>query len=226
MESVMNDTSVVSATIEAAKALAVVSVSGRQQAADLWDAIRAFRKQAEAQKEEVCRPLKSAWDQSKVPFDTFVKECQGHEATLQRKMSDWDREQEQFARKVQAEIQAKIDAVNAKRIAKAEAKGIEPVLRVAPIVEGPAKSIETQAGTTQNRSSRTCFGIKNAVDNEDIRSNDPRIKDIMSLAPHLCIFDWVAFRKMASTGFFDGHEQVTQRNEFIYTQRAGHGDHH
>src|SRR5574338_563813 len=150
--------------IDEAKALAISSVSSRQRAADLWDALRAFRKQAEGKKEEVCRPLKTAWDEAKKPFDEFIKECQGYESQLQTKMGAWDREQDRLAREEQAKIQKKIDEQNAKRIEKAEAKGVEPVLKVAPVVQAPPKSIETQAGTKQTRT------VKKVYEANDLKS--------------------------------------------------------
>lgn len=85
--------------IDEAKTLTVSTVSARQRAADLWDAIRAFRKQEEAQKETVCRPLKTAWDDGEGAVRSFIKECQGYETRLQGLMSAWDREQDTQARR-------------------------------------------------------------------------------------------------------------------------------
>ena len=192
--------------IQEATALAVQTTSARQRAADLWDAIRAFRKQAEAQKEDVCRPLKTAWDDAKKPFDAFVKECQGHEATLQQKMAAWDREQDRIAREEQAKIQAKIDAANAKVIQKAEAKGVEPVLKVAPVVQAPPKSIETQAGTTQSRSVRKVYKPK---------ALDQLMKDF----PQLFVLDMPKFNALAKTGMLDGRADVEIVEEYVYSQR-------
>ena len=206
-------------TIDEAKALTVQTVSARKRAADLWDAIRAFRKQAEAQKEEVCRPLKTAWDNAKVPFDTFVKECQGHESTLQQKMSAWDREQERIAREEQAKIQAKIDAQNAKRIEKAEAKGEEPVLKVAPIVQAPPKSIETQAGTTQSRSTKKVYKIKQHADMENIHAGLHTVSKLVADFPQLFVLDKVKFNGVAKTGMLDGHPCVEMTEEYVYSQR-------
>lgn len=208
--------------IQEATALAVRNQSGRQRAADLWDAIRAFRKQAEGQKEEVCRPLKTAWDEAKVPFDAFIKECQGHESTLQRKMSEWDRAQEQLARAEQAKIQAKIDAENAKRIEKAEAKGIEPVLKVAPVVQAPPKSIETQAGTTQSRSVKKVYKIKNgplSAAPTGWDASSPAIAQLLKDYPALFVLDSVKFNALAKTGMLDGHPCVEMTEEYVYSQR-------
>jgi hypothetical protein len=208
---------------EAVTALAVKTQSARQQAADLWDAIRAFRKQAEAQKEETCRPLKVAWEQGKAPFDAFVKECQGHEATLQQKMGAWDREQERIAREEQAKIQAKIDAENAKRIEKAEAKGVEPVLKVAPVVQAPPKSVETQAGTTQTRSVKKSYRLKGVTDSEwngVLRANHPRCAELLASNPGVFILSEPAFNKLAATGALDNLPYIEVREEYIYTQRG------
>ena len=206
--------------IEEAKALTVQTQSNRQRAADLWDAIRAFRKQAEAQKETVCRPLKTAWDDAKVPFDTFVKECQGHEATLQGKMSVWDRDQERLARIEQARLQAIVDKANAKIEAKAEAKGIEPVLKVAPVVQAPPRNIETQAGTTQSRSVKKVYGIKGDVSKAmAFDASSPFVSELLKLYPALFVLDRVKFNALAKTGMLDNHPNVEMTEEYVYSQR-------
>jgi hypothetical protein len=174
--------------IEEATALAVQTTGARQRAADLWDAIRAFRKQAEAQKEEVCRPLKTAWDDAKKPFDAFVKECQGHESALQAKMAAWDREQDRLAREEQAKDLAEV------------------TLKVAPIVQAPPKSIETQAGTTQSRSVRKVYKPK---------STDQLMKDF----PQLFVLDMPKFNALAKTGMLDGRADVEIAEEYVYSQR-------
>lgn len=194
------------AVIEESKALAVQTVSARQRAADLWDAIRAFRKQAEGQKEDVCRPLKTAWEEAKVPFDSFIKECQGHEASLQKKMGEWDREQDRIAQEEQAKIQAKIDADNAKRIAKAEEKGVEPVLKVAPVVQAPPKAIETQAGTKQVRTVKKVYVAK---DHASLMKDFPQLFDL----------NLPKFNNLAKTGMLDGRKDVEIKEEFVYSQR-------
>ena len=193
--------------ISEANALTVQTLSNRQRAADLWDAIRVFRKQAEAQKEEVCRPLKTAWDSAKVPFDSFVKECQGHESTLQQKMGAWDREQDRLAKIEQDRLQAITDKANTKIIVKAEAKGIEPVLKVAPVVQAPPKSIETQAGTTQSRSTRKVYKPTNLF-------------TLMRDFPSLFSLDMPKFNAMAKTGLLDNRPDVSVTEEYVYSQRS------
>ena len=193
----------------------------RQRAADLWDAIRAFRKQAEAQKEEVCRPLKTAWDSAKVPFDNFVKECQGHEAVLQKAMGTWDREQEARARAEQDRLQAIADKANAKIEAKAEAKGIEPVYKVAPIVVPPPRRIETQAGTTQTRSTKKVYRIKDIA---GIRPTGydaamPIMAQLLKDYPALFVLDQVRFNALAKTGMLDNHSCVEVTEDYVYSQR-------
>lgn len=206
-----------SLSIQTAKELIVKSVPDRKMAADLWDALRSFRKQAEAQKEEVCRPLKTAWDSAKVPFDTFVKECQGHESTLQGKMSAWDREQDRLARIEQARLQAITDKANAKIEAKAEAKGVEPVLKVAPVVQAPPKSIETQAGTTQSRSTRKVYKIKSMA--SPLHAGLPEMAQLLKDFPKLFELNLVAFNALGKTGMLDGHPCVEITEEYIYSQR-------
>lgn len=200
-----------------ATGLTVKGVSDRQRAADLWDALRAFRKQAEAQKEEVCRPLKTAWDDAKKPFDAFVKECQGHETALQAKMSAWDREQDRLAREEQAKIQAKIDAQNAKAIEKAEKKGLEPVLKVAPVVQAPPKSIETQAGTKQTRTVKKVREIKGTQ--SEYTAQDAAVAQLLKDYPALFVLDRVRFNKLAATGMLDAHPCVEVKEEYVYSQR-------
>ena len=193
-------------TIDEAKSLAVLTLSARQRAADLWDAIRAFRKQAEAQKEETCRPLKQEWEDAKKPFDAFVKECQGHEATLQQKMSAWDREQDRLARIEQDRLQAIVDKKNEKILAKAEEKGLEPVLKVAPVVQAPPKSIETQAGTTQSRSTRKVYTPKD-------------LTTLMRDFPQLFELSMPKFNALAKTGMLDNRADVEITTEYVYSQR-------
>jgi len=205
-------------TIVQVNGLVVKDVPGRKLAADLWDAIRAFRKQAEGQKEEVCRPLKTAWDSAKVPFDTFIKECQGHESTLQGKMSAWDREQDRLARVEQERLQAIVDKANAKIEAKAESKGIEPVLKVAPVVQVPPKSIETQAGTTQSRSMRKVYKIKGGL--LDVDASFPGVAELLKQYPQLFELNRTKFNKLAATGMLDNHPNVEITEEYVYSQRS------
>ncbi len=209
--------------ITRANKLRVLSAPTRKDAAELWDFIRTARKQAEGRKEEVCRPLKTAWDEAKKPFDAFVKECTEAEGKLQKVMGDWDREQDRLARIEQAKIQAKIDAENAKKLAKAEAKGqdvSEVVLKVAPVVQAPPKAIETQAGTTQQRIEKTVYGIKGVVADETVRANHSAVAALLAQQPALFTFDWVAFRKLASTGMLDAVSGVEKRTEYVYSQRS------
>ena len=203
--------------ITEAKGLTVQTISARQRAADLWDAIRAFRKQAETQKETVCRPLKTAWDDAKVPYDAFIKECQGHESTLQGKMSAWDREQDRLARIEQDRLQAIADKANAKIIQKAEVKGVEPVLKVAPVVQAPPKSIETQAGTTQSRSTRKVYKIKSMAGT--VHAGLPEVAQLLKDFPKLFELNMPAFNKLGGTGMLDGHPCVTITEEYVYSQR-------
>lgn len=207
------------AIIEQANALTVKTASDRQMAADLWDSLRAFRKKAEAQKENVCRPLKTAWDQAKVPFDDFVKECQGHETRLQGLMSAYDREMDRLARIEQDRLQAIVDKQNAKIEAKAEAKGIEPVLKVAPVVQAPARVLETQAGTKQQRTEKVVYGIKDCLD-VGVNADNPKVAKLLAAYPFLFELNWVAFRKLASTGMLDSISCVEQRKDYVYSQRS------
>lgn len=197
-------------SLEQAKALTISTVSGRQLATEIWDALRAFRKQAEAQKEEVCRPLKTAWDEAKKPFDLFVKECQAHESALQAKMSAWDREQERIARVEQEKLQAKIDAKNAKLLAKAEEKGkdlSEVALKVAPVVQAPPKSMTTHAGTTQTRSVRKVYEPTNTA-------------TLMKDFPQLFDLNMALFNALAKTGILDNRPDVKITEEYVYSQRS------
>ena len=198
------------ALLETASTLTVKVAADRKKAADLWDAIRAFRKQEEANKETTCRPLKAAWDAAKVPFDEFIKKCEAAEKKMQAAMSEWDREQDRLARIEQAKIQAKVDAENAKKLEKAEAKGkdvSEVVLKVAPVVQAPPKSIETQAGTTQSRT------VKKVYEPKDLAS-------LMKAFPNLFDLNMPRFNALAKTGMLDGRADVTIREEYIYTQRS------
>lgn len=198
------------ATFSQATLLTIKNMSARTLATELFDAIRAFRKQSEAQKEEVCRPLKDEWERTKKPFDDFKKECETHEAALSRKMAEWDREQERLAREEQARIQAKIDAENAKKIAKAEEKGLdvsEVVLKVAPVVQEPAKTVETQAGTKVTRTVKKVYTPTNLV-------------TLMRDYPQLFDINMARFNALAKSGVLDGREDVKVSEEFVYAQRG------
>ena len=210
--------------MEQAKTLTVSTVSSRQLATDLFDAIRAFRKQEEELKEEVCRPLKDAWESKKVPFDEFIKACKTHESALQQKMSAYDTEQDRLARIEQAKIQAKIDADNKRKLEQAQAKGkdvSEVVLKVAPVVQSQPKTVTTQAGTQLTRVAKTVYGIRGAVENEDLTAKDPRVKALLEDFPNLFCFNWTAFRKVASTGMLNQYTQVEQRTEYDYRKVGG-----
>lgn len=198
------------AVMEQAKGLVVQGQAARKQAADLWDALTAFKKQADDQKEEVCRPLKTAWEDAKKPFDDFVKECKEHLAELSKKMAEWDREQDRLARIEQAKIQAKIDAQNAKALAKAEAKGTdvsEVVLKAAPVVQAPAKSITTQAGTKQVRQTKKVYTAKN-------------LATLMRDFPQIFDLNQAKFNKLGAAGMLDGREDVEITEEYVYSQRG------
>ena len=193
-------------TIAQAKSLTVKSVSDRQLAANLWDAIRAFRKKEEEEKETHCRPLKTAWDNAKAGHDAFIKECQGYETRLQGMMSAWDREQDRLARLEQERLQAITDKKNEKIIAKAEEKGVEPVLKQAPVVQAPAKSIETQAGTTQTRSTKKVYTPTN-------------LSTLMRDFPQLFDLNIPKFNALAKTGMLDTRDDVKVSEEYVYSQR-------
>jgi hypothetical protein len=213
------------ALLETANALTVKVATDRQKAADLWDAIRAFRKQEEANKETTCRPLKTAWDNAKVPFDEFIKKCEAAEKKMQAAMSEWDREQDRLAKIEQAKIQAKIDAENAKKIAKAEEKGkdvSEVVLKVAPVVQAPPKSIETQAGTKQHRISKKSYHVKGEKDGEVLQwdASMKPVADLLKRFPELFVLDRVRFNALAKTGMLDTHVNVSIEETFVYAQRG------
>lgn len=203
-------------TIAQVTAVVVTTPAARQLAADLWDALRAFRKQTEQQKEEVCRPLKTAWDTAKVPYDEFIKECLGHESALQKKMGEWDREQERLAREEQARLQAKIDKQNEKAIAKAEEKGIEPVLKVAPVVQAPPKSLDTQAGTKQVRQTVKKWTISGLSPEQvaKLPASDPRLKEV----PREClVVDQVKVNALVKIGLQPACVDI--HDEYVYSQR-------
>lgn len=206
-------------TFEQAMALTVKTISARQLATELFDAIRAFRKQSESQKEDICRPLKDEWERVKKPYDDFKKECEAHESALQRKMGEWDREQDRLAREEQAKLQAKIDAQNAKIVQKAEAKGIEPVLKVAPVVQSQPKTVMTQSGTKQTTSKRKCYDIKGDIASKVFTAADVAVAQLLKDFPALFVLDRTKFNKLCSTGMLDNHPNVVIREEYIYSQR-------
>lgn len=201
--------------------LVVRTASDRQTAANLWDALRAFRKQAADQKEERCRPFKTAWEQAKNPFDLFARECEVHETKLRVKMNDWDRAQIFLAEKEQARLQAKTDAANAKIQAKADEQGIEvSLLKVAPVVAMPPKSITTQAGTTQTRRTHKVWTIGGLGPDAvmKIPASDPRLIDV----PRECLrVEPTAINCLVRVGMAPSCVVVVE--EYSYTQRGGGG---
>lgn len=207
-----------------ANALVVRTPSDRQLAADLWSAISGFENDAEKRKEEACRPLKTAWDNARKPFNEFIKECMSAKAKLKTVMSDWDKEQARLSQIEQAKIQAKIDAQNMKLLEKAKAKGVDPhdvVLKAAPVVAEPPKNLTTQDGAVQSSAKRITYGIEGALDNDELTAIDLRVSPLLEKFPTLFKFDWVLFRKIASTGILDNVPGVERREEFSYRRMGG-----
>lgn len=197
------------ALVRRSESLVVNTPPTRQDAASLWDLIRTARKQEEANKETTCRPLKTAWDAAKVPFDEFIKKCEAAEKKMQVAMSEWDREQDRLASIEQAKIQAKVNAKNAKKLEKAESKGkdiSEVVLKVASVVQAPPKSIKTQAGTTQTRIPKKVYKPRD-------------LKSLMAAFPSLFDINMPLFNALAKTGILDGRADVEITDEYIYAQR-------
>jgi hypothetical protein len=201
----------------------IASPAARQQAATDWDTIRSLRKLAEQIKEVECRPLKDLWETAKAPFDTFKKLCEAAETMLQAKMSAWDREQDRLARIEQEKLAKKIAEQNAKAMEKAEAKGLEPVLKATPIVEGPAKSVETGQGTVQTRSTKTVYTIKGLEPGEelkDLKGDDPRVAELLASWPSLFDLNPTRFKKAAEAGLLAKAACVEARQEYTYSQRS------
>lgn len=209
------------ALIARATSITVSNPPTRQDAATLWSLIRTARKTTEVQQSMVCDPLKAAYEAARQPYLELRKECEAWESRLQAAMAAFDMEQDRLARVEQARLQAIVDRANAKIEAKAEAKGEEAVLRVAPVVPMPPKSMATQAGTTQGRTTKTVYGIVGAAQNEDMNMTDPRVLALVAAWPSLFELNWVLFRKIASTGMLDQVVSVMKRAESVYTQRAG-----
>lgn len=207
--------------IEQAKALSRVDNDvNRQIAADLWDAIRAFRKQAEAEKERVCRPLKTAWDEARQPFDAFIKECEGHERRLEEVMAAYDLELRRQAEEKQRKIVAKIEAQNQRALEKAAAKGVEPPpLKPIPVVTTPPASIKTQAGTVQTAKTVTVYSLAGVETDELVRANDARVAELLKTAPSVFVLDWPSFRTLAKSGALDGVAGVEKKEAIVYEQR-------
>lgn len=194
------------ALIVKAGAVKVISAPTREDAATLWSLIRTARKEAEIEQDQVCGPLKAAYEEARKPYLDLRKECEAWEARLQSAMGAYDREQERIAREEQAKIQAKIDKQNAKAVEKAEAKGVEPVLKVAPVVQAPPKSLDTQAGTKQTRTVKNVYIPKNSA-------------TLMRDFPQLFVLDMAKFNAAARAGLLDGRPDVEVKEEYIYSQR-------
>jgi len=207
--------------VESAGELIIRNTTGRKEAGDIWDAIRGFRKQAEEQKEEVCRPFKSAWEETKKPFDDFMKECKEKEALLQRLMSDWDREQLRMQREEQALLQELADKENQRRRLDAEMMPEVPPapLVVVPIVPVKPKTVETIAGTKQTSTVKKIYAVKDAQGAERIHAGLKFCAGLLKDFPNLFVLDQVAFNQLAKTGLLDGRDDVTITETIIYTQR-------
>jgi hypothetical protein len=203
-ESVVTETK---ALISRATAIKVSNPPTRQDAATLWSLIRTARKATEAEQDRICGPLKKEYEDKRRPYLELRKECESWETRLQAAMAAFDREQDRLARLEQERLQAIIDKKNEKIVAKAEEKGIEPVLKVAPVVQAPPKSIETQAGTTQTRTTKKVYKPTN-------------LATLMKDFPQLFSIDMPKFNALAKTGILDGRADVSITEEYIYTQRS------
>ena len=213
-ESVVDDTK---ALISRATAIKVSNPPTRQDAATLWSLIRTARKATEKEQDIVCGPLKTEYETKRQPYLDLRKECESWETRLQAAMSAFDREQDRLARIEQDRLQAIVDKQNAKIEAKAEAKGIEPVLKVAPVVQTPPKSIETEAGTTQSRSTKKVYKVKGGL--LDVDASFPGVAELLKQYPQLFVLDRVKFNKLAATGMLDNHPNVEMVEEYVYSQR-------
>lgn len=160
--------------------LTVKTAPDRQAAADLWDAIRAFRKQEEERKKQDCDPLKAAWEAKKAPFDAFINECKTYEARLQIVMAQWDREQVRLALEQQESINKQVEAQNAKIQAKADAQGVQALLKVPREVDAPQRVIPTQAGMKQVRQTVKRWKIKDLLPEqiEDLHADHPLLTEM------------------------------------------------
>lgn len=194
----------------------------RQDAATLWSLIRTARKQTEAEQDLVCGPLKSTYEDARKPYLELRKECESWETRLQAAMASWDREQDRLARVEQDRLQAIVDKANAKIEAKAEAKGIEPVLKVAPVVQAPERNITTQAGSVQGRSSKKVYHIKGEKDGEALvwDASCQSVAQLLKDYPALFVLDRVKFNGVAKTGMLDTNSNVWIEEIFVYTQRG------
>lgn len=200
--------------------MTVTTAPTRQDAATLWSLIRTNRKECEIEKSLICDPLKKAYEDVRQPYLDNIKECEKWERRIHDSMSAWDRVQEQMARVEQARLQAITDLANAKIEAKAEAKGIEPIYKIAPIVQVPPVSIVTQAGTTQGRSTRKVYSIKGeSAGGESLDACSPSVAPLLASYPALFVLDMVKFNALAKTGMLDSHPCVVMTEEYVYTQR-------
>lgn len=185
--------------IRAREIARITSADQRKLAADLWDALRGARKQAEAEKETVCRPLKQAWEQAKKPYDQYIRDCEDAERKLQSVMAAYDLELRRQAEEEQRKLAAKIEAQNQRRLEKAEARGeAPPPLKPIPIVPTPPKSIETQAGTTQTAVVSVEYGLPGRQDGDNVTAAD--VPELARACPSLFRLHWPSFKAAAKAG--------------------------
>jgi hypothetical protein len=197
----------------------VTSADQRKLAADLWDALRGARKQAEAEKEQVCRPLKQAWESAKKPYDAYIKDCEDAERKLQSVMAAYDLEMRRQAEEEQRKLAAKIEAQNQRRLERAEAKGeVPPPLKPIPIVPPPPKSIETQAGTTQTAVVSVEYGLPGRQDGDNVTAAD--VPELARACPSLFRLHWPSFKSAAKAGVIP-KGLYEERETISYRQRGG-----
>jgi hypothetical protein len=197
----------------------VTSADQRKLAADLWDALRGARKQAEAEKEQVCRPLKQAWETAKKPYDLYIRDCEAAEKNLQAAMAAYDLAMRRQAEEEQRKLAAKIEAQNQRRLEKAEAKGeMPPPLKPIPIVPQPPKSIETAAGTTQTAVVTVDYGIPGATDGDCLTAAD--LPELAKACPGLFRLHWPSFKAAAKAGVIP-KGLYEERETISYRQRGG-----
>jgi len=196
--------------------LTVKTAPDRQAAADLWDAIRAFRKQEEERKKLECDPLKDAWETRKAPFDAFISQCKTYETRLQVVMSQWDREQVRRALEQQEAINRQTHDQNAKIQAKADEQGVQAVLKVPREIEAPPTAIPTQAGTKQVRQTVKRWKIKDLLPEqiEDVHADHPLL---MEIPRDLLKVDMVLMNQLVKLGRQPACVEVY--DDYQYSQR-------
>ena len=161
-----------------AMALVIKTDQSFQAASELLISVRKTRRDLEAKQKDELSPLKSQEKTIKerysVPFQILLQS----ESTLNKGVTAYHQAQEAERKRVQAIEDEKHRKATEKAITKAEAKGLEPVIPVAKVIQAPPKAVKSSAGSLGFRSVPKWRIPGVPEDEKTIKRDDPRGKSI------------------------------------------------